>query len=78
MPHHDALGSYASPGLHGAPGQDSSLGLNGSPDSELAAILPEITGPAGQFRLQLVHASGPGRPERVGRARPRAVPLVGG
>jgi len=44
MPRHDA------PGVHAAPGADSATGQRGSPDPELAAILPVITGPAGQFR----------------------------
>jgi hypothetical protein len=33
-----------------SPGPHSSLGPHGSSDPELAAILPVITGPAGQFR----------------------------
>lgn len=56
MPHHDAHGVHAVPDLHSSPGPHSSShphsspGPHGSPDSELAAILPAITGPAGQFR----------------------------
>ena len=40
MPHHEAP----------APGHEPPAGLRGAPDAELAAILPAITGPSGQFR----------------------------
>jgi hypothetical protein len=46
MPHPDA--PY--------PGHEAPHGTHGRPDAELAAILPEITGPGGQFRhRQHVH-----------------------
>jgi len=63
MPHHDApfgacdpqapsIGGRGSraPSGHTAAVPDSSSAPHGSPDPELAAILPVITGPAGQFR----------------------------
>jgi hypothetical protein len=40
MAHHDAL----------AAGHDGPAGQHAAPDAELAAILPGITGPGGQFR----------------------------
>ncbi|HEV3289369.1 MAG TPA: hypothetical protein VG123_10265 [Streptosporangiaceae bacterium] len=42
-------GPRSSPGPH-SPGPHSTPGLPGSRDPELAAILPVITGPGGQFR----------------------------
>ena len=51
MPHDDvSAGHRSSRDPHGAPGVHSSPGPHNSPDPELAAILPVITGPAGQFR----------------------------
>ena len=43
-------GLHHSPGPHGSPGPHHSPGLYGPRDPELAAILPGITGPGGQFR----------------------------
>jgi hypothetical protein len=45
-----APSGHATPVPHSSPGPGSSPGPHGSPDPELAAILPVITGPAGQFR----------------------------
>src|SRR5580704_11709966 len=47
MPHHDGPLPR-----HGAPisGPEGAAGSHGSPDAEPAGILPEITGPSGQFR----------------------------
>ena len=41
---------HAAPGPDFSPSTDFPPGPHGSPDPELAAILPAITGPAGQFR----------------------------
>jgi hypothetical protein len=41
---------HGSPGPHDGPDPDARHGPDGSQDPELAAILPGITGPAGQFR----------------------------
>jgi hypothetical protein len=51
MLHHDAPAEQrSSRDPHGAPGAHSSAGPHGTPDPVLAAILPVITGPTGQFR----------------------------
>jgi hypothetical protein len=51
MPRDDALaGHLSSAEAHGARGARSSPGHHGPPDPELAAILPVITAPTGQFR----------------------------
>jgi hypothetical protein len=58
MPHHGAPASPHGPhetpasphGPHDAIGSGGSPGGHGSPDPELAAILPVITGPTGHFR----------------------------
>jgi len=53
---HDAPGPSAGPDLHGASGPHAGPDLHGASaphglrDPELAAILPAITGPSGQFR----------------------------
>ena len=45
-----APGSHGSPGPHDGPTSDARPGSHGSRDPELAAILPQTTGPSGQFR----------------------------
>ncbi len=47
---HSSSHPHSSPGPHSPSHPHSSPGPHGSPDPELAAILPVITGPAGQFR----------------------------
>ena len=45
-----APGAQVSRGPHDGPGPEAGAGPHGSRDPELAAILPGITGPTGQFR----------------------------
>jgi len=47
---HGSPGPHQSPGPHGSLGPHLSPGPHGPRDPELAAILPGITGPGGQFR----------------------------